>query len=129
MVKNLNLTTFEWWYFDVLANDGKSGVVFAFFTADYKSLFPGTPNPGTSVGMAATVVMPDGSGLGATVLAEQMTVDTVGSGSVGWFPDGSALWAGEPDLSAYTLQFNAPQSGITGSVTMLSVSFLALLVC
>ena len=81
MVKDLNHTTFEWWYFDVLADDGQSGVVFAFFTADYKSLFPGTPNPGTAVGMAATVAMPDGSGLGATVLAEQMTVDTLGSGS------------------------------------------------
>ncbi|KAI0085433.1 hypothetical protein BDY19DRAFT_896686 [Irpex rosettiformis] len=122
MVKNLNHSTFEWWYFDVLADDGQSSVVFAFFTADYKCLFPGTPNPGTAVGMAATVAMPDGSDLSAAVLAEEITVDTVGSSSIGWFPGGSALWAGTLDLSMYTLQFNAPQSGITGNVTMLSTA-------
>ncbi|KAI0083469.1 hypothetical protein BDY19DRAFT_660322 [Irpex rosettiformis] len=122
MVKNLNYSTFDWWYFDVLAEDGQSSAVLTFYTACHKCLFPEVQNTDTAVGVSASVTTPDGSFLEATVLSAEMTVDTIGGGSIGWYPDGSALWAGTLDLSAYTLQFNAPQSGITGNVTMFSTA-------
>ncbi|KAI0698493.1 hypothetical protein BC835DRAFT_1334444 [Cytidiella melzeri] len=120
MVRNLNDTTFDMWYFDVLSTDIQT--VFIFFTANTSALFPGLPDLDTATWLLATVTFPNGSLFETIVTADRLTVTTDGDGSSGTFPGGVAAWTGTPDTSTYALTFNAPDAGLSGTVTMKSTA-------
>lgn len=126
-IKNLNSTTFDLWYFDVISEDLDKFALAIFYTAQPGALFPGQPDLGTAT--YAQVVLFDGEqqiGAGAVVPADNMTVLTLGDGSTGalFGPSGNAMWTGSADLSAWKVAIDSPEQNMTGTLTLESVSWV-----
>lgn len=120
-VTNLNSTTFDLWYFDVLAYDLSASVTFSFYTADPGALFPQAADVGSADYAEVFVTTPDGDLWVAVVPADSLTIVTSGDGSSGALAGGNATWAGSSDMSQYTVTINAPDQGIMGSLTITTV--------
>lgn len=120
-IKNLNSTVFDLWYFDVISSDLQNSAVLVFFTAKPTGLFPGLPDLGTATWMLAEVTLADGSAFETLIPGDQLTVTTVGNGASGMLSGGVAGWQGSSDMSKYVVTINAPDSGITGTLTLESV--------
>lgn len=121
-ITNLNATTFDLWYFDVISYDASSSIVIVFFTAEPQALFPGAVDLGTADYVEIFVTTDDGVNFVTAFGADSLTVVTSGDGSSGSLDGGAAGWTGTSDMSRYTVNINAPDQGITGTLTLQSVS-------
>ncbi|KAI0340663.1 hypothetical protein BDW22DRAFT_1360088 [Trametopsis cervina] len=120
-IHNLNNTSFDWWYFDVIADDFETSASFVFFTATPDGLFGGVPPLDTATWLLAVASFPNGS-FTTILTADELVVTTAGDGSSGAFSGATASWTGAADMSTHTLLFNAPDSDLTGTVTMQSTA-------
>lgn len=120
-VSNLNSTTFDLWYFDVVAYDLSASAVVAFYTADPGALFPQAVDVGSAAYAEVFITTPAGDLFIAVVPGDSLTVVTSGDGSSGTFDSGGAAWTGSSDMSQYTVTINASDQGITGEFTMTAV--------
>lgn len=102
----INATTFDWWYFDAVSDDGTQALTVIFFTSSYI---------GFSFDLASTVdplnvwVFANtgpGSALSFPVVATSVAVDTVGNGASGNWTGSGISFVGAPDLSTYTVTFD-----------------------
>lgn len=50
--------------------------------------------------------------------ASQAVFTTIDQGSSAVFEDSGAQWKGEPDLSSYLVETNAPNLGVIGNLTL-----------
>ncbi len=120
-VKSLNSTSFDWWYFDVVSSDLDYSLVVVFFTADATGLWTGTTDVGTADYVAISVTSTDGALFNVGVLAEELTVVTIGDGSSGILDGTLTGWTGSPDMSQYEILVDDPVSGLQGTVSFQSV--------
>lgn len=124
-VANLNGTTFDLWYFDVVSEDLDKFALAIFYTAQPDALFAGQPDLGTAT--YAQIVLLDGEhqiGAASVVPSDNLTVITRGDGSSGVLsgPGGTAMWTGSADMSSWTVAVDAPEQNMTGTLTLESVS-------
>jgi hypothetical protein len=120
-VQNLNDTTFDLWYFDVVSYDLDATAVIVFFTAEPDALFPGAVDLGTADYAEIFVTTSDGVDFVTAVGADSLTVVTSGDGSSGTLDGDGAAWTGSPDMSQYTVTVNAPLQGIVGTLSLQAV--------
>lgn len=120
-VKNLNDTTWDWWYFDVVSSDMQYSAVIVFWTTTPDGLQPGLPSPGSADYMTLGVTLPDGTALNAEVVAPELTVFTVDNGSSGILNGTLSGWTSTPDMSHYSIIIDAPEFDTFGTISFESV--------
>ncbi|KFY13988.1 hypothetical protein V491_06190 [Pseudogymnoascus sp. VKM F-3775] len=123
MAPGINATTFDWWYFDAVANDGSAAVVMVFYlSTDFG--FPFVPPLSTlSVDIFAT--FDDGSLVflplnNLPYKAGQATVVTDGDGASGNWQGTGFSFEGSPDLSTYKVTVDSPVLAIKGTLELKS---------
>ena len=117
-VTPINSTSWDWWYFEAVAEDLKTSVVIIFYTAlptGFPFLLPSTFV--TLVGFSATFA--NGTQFGVYLDAKDASVSTVQDGSSGVF-EGAGSWVGKPDMSLYQVQIDSPKNGVTGTFILRS---------
>lgn len=117
----VNTTSWDWWYFDAVSPDLKTGVSIVFYTAlstGFPFLWP--QQPVTTVTLACT--FPNGTSFSAVLEASEAIIDTVDNGSTGLFLGAGAGWAGAPDMSTYLVVINSPRNGLTGTFILKSLA-------
>lgn len=125
MTPGINATTFDWWYFDAVANDGSAAVVIVFYLSTDLG-FPFVPPLSTlSVDIFAT--FDDGSLVflplnNLPYKAGQATVVTDGDGASGNWQGTGFSFEGSPDLSTYKVTVDSPVLAIKGTLELKSVS-------
>jgi hypothetical protein len=126
-VSPINATTWDWWYFDAVAEDQSNQVVVVFYT--------GQPPIGSSpnelpvqllIGIPGSPILPPNGSVSAEALASQAEITTIGQGASGKWDGTGFSFKGEPDLRRYVIEVDAPSivpnGGIKGSITFESVS-------
>lgn len=121
-VKPINSSSYDVWYFDVVAQDGISSVVVAFFLEPLNAGFNVTPDFRTIVFASIAGSVSNGTLFGATLPATSGVVATVGDGSAGFWNDTGLSWSGTPDMSYYHVEINAVEKSFKGSIDLKSVS-------
>jgi len=119
-----NVTSFEWWYFDAVSEDGLTSVVIAFYLATDLG-FP-LLGPGSAISVDIFVSFDDGTILFYPLnnlpgYAGSATVVTDGDGSSGCWASTGFRWTGTGNMSQYVVSINSPSLGIKGSLTLDSV--------
>lgn len=115
----VNTTSWEWWYFDAVSPDLKSGVSIVFYTAlstGFPFLYP--QHPVTTVTFSCT--FPNGTSFSVALEASEAIIATVDNGSLGTFVGAGASWFGTPDMSLYQVIINSPANGLTGTFILRS---------
>ena len=118
-VSHLNSTSFDWWYFDVVASDLSASAVFNVFTADITGLWPGLPAFSSAVWIAGLFSFPNGTDISIFLPADDLTVVTVENGSSGTLQGLNGGWKGTPNMSYYVVTIDEP--GIQGTLSLHSV--------
>lgn len=118
----INSTVYQWWYFDVVSSDLESSITIEFQVGSDLALGFG------NLTEISTVVSVDGKFPNGTLFnipaipAENITIYTVGQGSTGVWSGSGCSWTGTPDLSQYSLNLDAAEFGVQGTVLLTSVS-------
>ena len=122
MIKNVNASTFSWWYFDVVSPDlGASFDVFFY-------AFPGVAGDNLhALSVSISANFANGTVFNANTTASEAIVTTEGIGSSGDFIDSGFRWSGTVDASHYLVEIDSPSLGIKGNVSFDSVSFVHIL--
>ncbi|KAJ4317814.1 hypothetical protein N0V84_007176 [Fusarium piperis] len=129
----INRTTFDWWYFDLVAQDAgldeklQSVVVVFWLATDggFPPLAPYRKLGYTSVDLVqVTASFANGTVFRTFLNGSQAVFSTNGNAATGAYagPDGKASFRGEADLSAYTVNINAPEVGVVGTIHLDSVA-------
>ncbi|KIW16895.1 hypothetical protein PV08_04085 [Exophiala spinifera] len=117
----INATTFDWWYFDAVSDDGEQALTVIFFTSSalgFSFDLLNTVDP-----LNVYVFANTGSGnqpVSFPVAATSVTVDTVGNGASGNWVGSGIKFEGASDLSTYTVTFEHTllNTGISGTFTL-----------
>jgi hypothetical protein len=125
----INDTVYQWWYFDVVSSDLKSSITVEFSVGSNLALgFGNASEVLTYVGVDGK--FPNGTLFSIPAIpAENITIQTVGQGSSGVWHGSGCSWSGTPDLSEYSLTFDAPEFGVQGSIFLESVRIKPRLRC
>lgn len=124
MSPEINATSFDWWYFDAVAEDGLSAIVIVFYVSTTLAfLVP----PLSTLSASIFATFEDGSilSLPADILpniAGEATITTDGDGASGIWKGTGFEFQGTPDLSSYVVTINAPLLGVSGTLELTSVS-------
>src|SRR5271155_543994 len=113
-IVNGNATSFEWWYFDAVSSDGKSGVTIVF----YRTGVAGIHDPLDYVEIS--LVEPNGSIFTDSFAANSSNVTACGYGASGVWNAAGASFQGTPDLRLYNITLD--NNIIKGSMTILSTT-------
>jgi hypothetical protein len=120
-VSPINGTTYDWWYFDAVSDDGTESLVVVFFT----SSAAGFPFEFTSAIDATTVAVfatyADGTSSLSPLLASSATITSTGNKVSGNWPGAGASFEGSSDLSTYSISVNNLLGGVSGTFEMESV--------
>jgi hypothetical protein len=124
MSPEINATSFDWWYFDAVAEDGLGAVVIVFYIST--DLAFGVP-PLSALSASIFATFEDGSilSLPANILpniAEEATIITDGDGASGIWKGTGFEFQGTADLSSYVVTIDAPLLGVSGTLELTSVS-------
>jgi hypothetical protein len=110
----LDSSTFDWWYFDAVNQEGTSSITVVFYRgADYN------PYPSFDY-VTVSVVRPDGGSFHVNLAANSANVSTQGHGANGVWDGSGCSFEGTPDLSVYTINVN--NNMIQGSLTIRSTA-------
>lgn len=131
-VQPINGTTYDWWYFDLVAEEAGCDehlesvtVVFYLSTAGGFTALAGIAQLGfTSVDLVqVTASFTNGSTFETLLNASQATFSSHGDAAHGFYSGdtGRASFQGEADLSEYTVKIDAPELGIVGKIQLDSV--------
>jgi len=125
----INATTFDWWYFDAVSDNGTQALTITFFTSSYIGFSFDLANAIDPLNVYVFVNYGDGSEpVSFPVAATSVTVNTVGNGASGQWTGSGINFQGASDLSTYTVTFNNPSLGLEGTFTLKSVSDITVLV-
>ncbi|KAK9453370.1 hypothetical protein V1511DRAFT_505523 [Dipodascopsis uninucleata] len=116
----INQTTYDWWYFDVVSPDAKSGVTFIFMAASEIG-FPFSLNVIDSLS-AFVFVTVNGSTTIGTLLSTGANITSAGNGSSGYWKGTGLSWTGKPDVSRYVVSVDNSLLSLSGTVTFDSVA-------
>jgi hypothetical protein len=120
-VSPINGTTYDWWYFDAVSDDGTESLVVVFFT----SSAAGFPFEFTSAIDATTVAVfatyADGTSSLSPLLASSATITSAGDKVSGNWPGAGASFEGSSDLSTYSISVNNLVGGVSGTFELESV--------
>lgn len=118
----INATTFDWWYFDAVSQDGTQALTVIFFTSSFV---------GFSFDVASVIDPLNiwifsnfGDGIPAVnlpVAATSVTILTDENGASGNWTGSGISFVGTPDLNTYKINFDSPIAGLSGSMTLNSV--------
>lgn len=111
-------TSYDWWYFDAVADDGIQSLVVVFMQKGENSDFPG---PAFTAYVQITGTLSNGTAFTETIPVDQGIVSTSGFGSNGLWGNSNLSWVGTPDLSEYQVRLDAADGTITGLFTLQSV--------
>jgi hypothetical protein len=118
----INATTFDWWYFDAVSDDGTKALTVIFFTSSYIGF---SFDPLSAVDpLNVWVFSSFGDGLPATVFpvpAVSVTTTSDGNGASGEWTGSGISFTGTPDLQTYEVTLDNPLLGLTGTFTLKSV--------
>lgn len=124
-VSPVNATSFDWWYFDAVAEDSSKAVVVVFYLSTTLG-FPFVPPLSTlSVDIFASwedgslAFLPQNS---LPFEAGTATITTDGDGASGIWKGTGFEFQGTPDLSSYTVTVDSPALGVQGTLKLKSVS-------
>ncbi|KFA54485.1 hypothetical protein S40293_09550 [Stachybotrys chartarum IBT 40293] len=112
-------TSYDWWYFDAVADDGVQSLVVVFMQKGENSDFPG---PALTAYVQITRTLSNGTAFTETLPVDQGIVSTSGLGTNGLWGNSNLSWVGAPDLSEYQVRLNAADGTITGLFTLKSIA-------
>jgi hypothetical protein len=121
-ISNLNQSSYEWWYFDVVSPSGSEAVTVVFSTSSYTGF---SLNPASQIdplNVVVGVTFPNGTTSLIPLFATSAMIKTVGDGASGHWLGSGALFTGTSDLSSYTVTVSNPLEGISGTISIKSVS-------
>lgn len=120
----INATTFDWWYFDAVSDDGTQALTVIFFTSSFIGFSFDLANAIDPLNVYVFANTGSGPGVSFPVLATSVTIDTVGDGASGTWTGSGISFQGAPDLSTYTVTFDKTllNLGIEGTFTLKTVS-------
>jgi hypothetical protein len=125
----INLTSFDWWYFDVVqqpdANGEQPSFALTFHSTGVngfdpvQELFPlGAPSDNL---VQIDLAWPNGDTDTWALLAGEAIFTIDGDGASANYTGTGSSFEGAPDLSQYSVHINAPEKGIVGSLLIQSV--------
>ncbi|OQV07084.1 hypothetical protein CLAIMM_11568 [Cladophialophora immunda] len=116
----INATTFDWWYFDAVSDDGTQALTVIFFTSSYLGFSFDLLNAIDPLNVYIFANTGSGTPISFPVAATSVTIDTVGDGASGDWVGSGISFQGAPDLSTYTLTFDKTllNLGIEGTFTL-----------
>jgi hypothetical protein len=120
----INATSFDWWYFDAVAEDASMGIVVVFYLSSDLG-FPFVP-PLSAFSVDIFAAFEDGSLVflpqnSLPLQAGSATITTDGDGASGVWKGTGFEFSGTPDLSSYTVIIDSPLLGISGTLELKSV--------
>ncbi|KAJ3810481.1 hypothetical protein EV368DRAFT_73417 [Lentinula lateritia] len=122
-ISNVNSTTYEWYYFDAISDDGSYSVVATFFVAP-DTAFPFTGSSTMTLEVLLSVQTPDSDVFylsGAFATDAQVTTD--GDGASGVWEGTGLSFNGSSDMSSYEVVIDsADVMGVTGTISMQSIA-------
>ncbi|KAH8706049.1 hypothetical protein BGW36DRAFT_272493, partial [Talaromyces proteolyticus] len=115
-----NLTSFDWWYFDAVSEDGTEEVVVVFYSASEAS-FPFDLDIKSDLSVMVQGTWEGGtSSLLYSSFADEATVTTVGDGSNGNWTNAGGYWTSTSDLSQYSISIET--DNVFGTFVLESVA-------
>lgn len=127
LTNEVNATSFDWWYFDAVSSNSQAAIVVVFYLSTSLG-FPFVP-PGTVLSVDIFATYPDGSQVffpvGNPPVGGSATITTDGDGTSGNWAGTGFSFEGTPDLSSYTVTIDSPIFGVSGTLTLNSVSATA----
>jgi hypothetical protein len=120
-MSSIDITAFDWWYFDAVSPDLNTSVVIVFYTA------LATAFPFLDVGTDVTVVgmqtsWPNGTTGKYSFKATEAIITTNQKGASGDWVGSGASFTGASDLSSYLVSINSSSTGIYGDFLLESVA-------
>jgi hypothetical protein len=118
----INATTFDWWYFDAVSEDGTQALTVIFFTSSFVGF---SFDPISAIDPLNIWIFSNfGDGIPAVnlpVAATSVTTTSDGNGVSGDWTGSGISFVGAPDLSTYEITFNNTLVGLTGTFKLNSV--------
>jgi hypothetical protein len=111
----VNVTTPEWWYFDVVSPDLKTSLVITFFTATNDS-FPLLHTIPDVDSIFIWVSFPNGTLWEAQVPATKAVITTDGEGASGVWEGSGFRFEGTANLGKYCIEIDSAEAGVKGKV-------------
>lgn len=123
----INATTFDWWYFDAVSDDGTQAVTVIFFTSSYIGFSFDPTSLIDPLNIYIFANFPNGTSTSFPVPAISVTVTTDDNGATGEWTGSGIGFQGASDLSTYNVTFDNALLGLTGSISLASVSCFSVL--
>jgi hypothetical protein len=120
-LSGINLTSFDWWYFDAVSENGDSEVTVTFFNNDATALGFGQ-SIGTVNFVYVVAKFANGTIFERLVPATIATITTLGDGASGAWNGTGASFVGAPDLSSYVVTLQDSAGDTSGTLVLNSVS-------
>ncbi|KAF4624892.1 hypothetical protein G7Y89_g13276 [Cudoniella acicularis] len=120
-ISAVNTTTWDWWYFDVIAPDLQTSMTVAFMTAVHTGFFS-TPSLTNATTLGVFYRFANGTSNSVGLTASEVVVTTVQDGSSANYVGTGIGWTGSPDMETYTITFNSPENGLMGCFELKSIA-------
>lgn len=120
-VNPINATTFDWWYFDAVSDDGSQALTVIFFTSSFIGFSFDLSSVIDPLNVAISATFENGTTSSFSVEATSVEVTTVGNGASGRWVNSGIGFAGAPDLSTYNVTLSNDILGLHGTFTLRSV--------
>ncbi|KAL4785635.1 hypothetical protein BJX76DRAFT_323742 [Aspergillus varians] len=124
----INLTSYDWWYFDVVQEPSASGEQPSFSTTFHTTGSDGFdplhseipfPYPSSNF-IQIDLAWPNGTTDSWLFFGGEVKITVDGDGASGNWSGTGCSFEGAPDLSWYTVEINAPEKGVAGSLRVTS---------
>lgn len=119
-VHPINETSYEWFYFDAVSNDGKYSVVVVFYTAPETGFMGGGPAYNILPVSIHTSIPGKDDFYSDRRYAKEAVVNSVGNGANGQWVGTGMSFTGKADLSHYTIKVDTED--VKGCVEFKAVS-------
>ncbi|KAK2848559.1 hypothetical protein FQN49_005602 [Arthroderma sp. PD_2] len=118
---SVNLTVYDWWYFDAVSDDQKSSITVVFFTSSSVAFPFLLPNIGI-LPVYIWASFPNGTVSTHIAHAQKAVIETSRLGYAGIYSPIGMGWQGSADLSRYRVSLNDKILGIRGTLDIKSVA-------
>ncbi|CAM1502474.1 Fc.00g044580.m01.CDS01 [Cosmosporella sp. VM-42] len=122
-VSPINASSYEWWYFDAVSDDGLTSVVFTFYTAPTSGFLGGGPSDNI-LPATITVGTPGNEyrGFYERRYATEAVIEAQGNGASGQWVGTGYEFRGAPDLSTYEIKVASASHLVNGTVNFKAVA-------
>ncbi|KAF7549495.1 hypothetical protein G7046_g8328 [Stylonectria norvegica] len=122
-VSPINASSYEWWYFDVVSDDGLTSVVLTFYTAPTSGFLGGGPS-NNILPVTITVGTPGNEyrGFYERSYATQAVIESYGNGASGQWLGTGYEFCGASDLSNYKVKVASASQLVSGTVNFKAIA-------